>query len=65
MPLIVDKSVQDAGAAIRDFVRDWNDSHVDKVAEVSLTCWVEEGRLYPVMQFLTLDHQDLIARDGE
>lgn len=64
MPLIVDQSVTDAANAIRAFVLDWNDSHVDKVADLSFTVWVQAGRLYPVAQFGQLDYRDLKA-EGE
>lgn len=64
MPLIVDQSVTDAANAIREFVVSWNDGHVDKVADLSFTVWVQEGRLYPVAQFASLDYRDLKA-EGE
>lgn len=63
MPLIVDQSVTDAANAIRDFIVDWNDAHVDKVADLSFTVWVQTGRLYPVIQFGNLDYRDLKAGD--
>lgn len=63
MPLIVDQSVTDAANAIRDFIVDWNDSHADKVADLSFTVWVQTGRLYPVVQFGQLDYRELKAED--
>lgn len=65
MPLIVDQSVTDAANAIRDFVIAYNDEHVDKVADLSFTVWVQQGRLYPVAQFASLDYRDLKAGDEQ
>lgn len=63
MPLIVDQSVIDAGNALKDFAIRYNDTHVDRIADISFTVWVEDGRLYPVSQFGNLDYRDLKAGD--
>lgn len=63
MAILVDQSVMDARVAVRDFVVAYNDSHVDKIADLSFSVWVQHGRLYPVIQFGSLDYRDLKAQD--
>lgn len=63
MPLIVDQCVMDAANSIRDFIVEYNETHVDKVADLSFTVWVQTGRLYPVVQFGNLDYRELKAGD--
>lgn len=63
MPLILDQSVLDAGNAIKDFVIAYNETHVDKVADLSFTVWVQDGRMFPVIQFASLGYRDLKAGD--